>query len=334
MKRAGIIGTAALFLLLGATASAYTQQEQQGEKQGKPEKQAKGKKQAKSEKQQGQQPQSAQQAKPEKQQSQQPQRAQQAEPEKQQPQQKQRAQQARPKKQPQRVVLQQQQDRPPGWDKGKKVGWGNSNVPPGQQARLPRERQQQLIVQQQQRLTLYRQYLEQRQRLAEQRAAELQQQKRMAQYRYQQQYFEYMRQQQIRLQSEQRDYYNDPYYYTAPSYRYNRGGSYYETNQYGVDLLRQAVNNGYEQGFRAGQADRQDRWASDYRNSYAYQDANYGYSGYYVGQDDYNYYFREGFRRGYEDGYNSRAQYGRSSNGTYSILGALLSQILGLQSLR
>jgi hypothetical protein len=232
------------------------------------------------------------------------------------------------------VVLQEQQDRPPGWDKGKKVGWGDGNVPPGQQARLPKERQQQLIVLQQQRLTLYRQYLDQRQRLAEQRAAELQRQKRMAQYRYQQQYFEYMRQQQIRLQSEQRDYYNDPYYYTAPSYRYNRGGSYYETNQYGVDLLRQAVNSGYEQGFRAGDADRQDRWAPNYRNSYAYQDANYGYSGYYVSRADYNYYFRQGFRRGYDDGYNSRNQFGQSSGGTAGILGAILSQILNLQALR
>jgi len=238
------------------------------------------------------------------------------------------------KVQQEKQALQQKQDRPPGWDKGKKVGWGNSNVPPGQQGRLPKQRQQQLIVQQQQRLAQYRQYLDQQQRLAEQRTVQLQQQKRMAQYRYQQQYFERMRQQQMRLQSEQHDYSNDPYYYTAPSYRYNRGGSSYETNQYGADQLRQAVNNGYEQGFRAGQADQQDRWKANYQNSYAYQDANYGYSGYYVNQADYNYYFREGFRRGYEDGYNSRSQYGSQSSGSYSILGTILSQILNLQSLR
>ena len=99
-------------------------------------------------------------------------------------------------------------------------------------------------------------------------------------------------------------------------------------------MLRQAVNYGYEQGFRAGQADRQDRWRSNYQDSYAYQDANYGYSGYYVSQDEYNYYFREGFRRGYEDGYNSRSHYGSYSNGKYTILGAILSQILNMQSLR
>jgi flagellar biosynthesis/type III secretory pathway protein FliH len=156
----------------------------------------------------------------------------------------------------------------------------------------------------------------------------------MAQYRYQQQYLEGMRQQQKRLQSEQLDYSNDPYYYTAPSFRYNRGGSYYETNQYGADQLRQSVNNGYDQGFRAGQADRQDRWNANYKGSYAYQDANYGYNGYYVSQVDYNYYFRQGFRRGYEDGYNSRTQYGSQSDGAYSMLGGILSQILNLQSLR
>ena len=91
---------------------------------------------------------------------------------------------------------------------------------------------------------------------------------------------------------------------------------------------------GYEEGFRAGQADREDGWRSGgYRDSYAYQDANFGYTGYYVDQGEYNYYFREGFRRGYEDGFNSRNQYGSYSNGKYEILGAILSQVLNLQSL-
>ena len=175
-------------------------------------------------------------------------------------------------------------------------------------------------------MTQYRERLDSQQRLAEQSAAQLQQQHRMAEYRFQQQYLARLRQQHAALQRA-RDYNNDPYYYTAPIYRYNRGGSYYETNEYGAKLLRQAVNNGYAQGFRAGRAARQDRWTSGYQNSYAYQDANYGYDGYYVEQADYNYYFREGFSRGYEDGYNSRYRYGRYSGGSYSILGGILSQI-------
>jgi hypothetical protein len=94
------------------------------------------------------------------------------------------------------------------------------------------------------------------------------------------------------------------------------------------------VNYGYEEGFRTGRADREDRWSASYQDSFAYQDANYGYSGYYVVQDDYSYYFREGFRRGYEDGYSSRYQYGRYADGRYSVLDSLLAQILGFQSLR
>jgi len=157
----------------------------------------------------------------------------------------------------------------------------------------------------------------------------------MAQYRFQEDYQGRLRQQQVFLQNDRHpDYDNDPYFYTAPIYRYNRGGHYYETNQYGADLLRQAANYGYQEGFQAGAADRQDHWRSDYRSSYAYQDANYGYNGYYVDQDDYNYYFRQGFRRGYQDGYNSRYQYGVYANGSYSMLDAILSQVLGFQSLR
>jgi hypothetical protein len=85
---------------------------------------------------------------------------------------------------------------------------------------------------------------------------------------------------------------------------------------------------------RAGRADRQDNWRSDYRNSYAYEDANYGYNGYYLQQDQYNYYFRQGFQRGYEDGYRDDYRYGRrGSDGDYAITAAILAVILGLQLL-
>ena len=39
-------------------------------------------------------------------------------------------------------------------------------------------------------------------------------------------------------------------------YRVYRNGSYYNTDNRGADLLRQAVNSGYQQGYQAGQADR------------------------------------------------------------------------------
>jgi hypothetical protein len=156
----------------------------------------------------------------------------------------------------------------------------------------------------------------------------------MAQYRYQREYFDRLRQQQARIQAMRNyNYYNDPYFYTAPSYRYYRAGRYYQVNNYAANMLRQAINEGYEEGFRAGIADRQDNWRFDYQSSYAYEDANFGYTGFYVDQSEYNYYFREGFRRGYEDGYYGRHQYGVYSNGRYSILGTVLSSIFNLTSL-
>ncbi|MBP6003043.1 MAG: hypothetical protein KA746_06375 [Pyrinomonadaceae bacterium] len=119
--------------------------------------------------------------------------------------------------------------------------------------------------------------------------------------------------------------YYDNYY---NNYRYNRGGNYYYTSQYGAQMLQNAVENGYEEGFYAGQADRQDGWGFDYSNSYAYRDGTFGYDGYYVSMNEYNYYFREGFRRGYEDGYYSQNRYGNYSNGKYSILGTIIGTIL------
>jgi hypothetical protein len=158
----------------------------------------------------------------------------------------------------------------------------------------------------------------------------------LALYRVQQAYVARLEQQQASLRNYERyNYDSDPYFYTPSIYRYNRGGRYYETNQYGADLLREGRELRYDEGFRFGQADRQDGWPYNFRAAYAYKDANVGYRGYYVGQADYNYYFREGFRRGYDDGYYSRSRYGRSSaNGRYSILGSALSKILTLVSLR
>jgi hypothetical protein len=122
-------------------------------------------------------------------------------------------------------------------------------------------------------------------------------------------------------------------------YRVYRNGSYYNTDQRGADLLRQAVNAGYQQGFHAGRNDRNDRRRATYRNSNVYQSGTHGYQSY-VNRSQYQYYFRQGFQRGYQDGsnmqyqndYDGQYQYGFSNNGSRSILGTVLSQILNLQS--
>ena len=54
----------------------------------------------------------------------------------------------------------------------------------------------------------------------------------------------------------------------------------------------------------------------------------------------YQYYFQQGFQRGYQDGSNSEYQngyngafrYGTYDNGTPSILGTILNEILNIQS--
>ena len=209
---------------------------------------------------------------------------------------------------------------------------GRKPAPPPPRPVSPAE-QKQRVQAQQQRATQYNQRLPQQVHIVQQQTAQLQQQRRTAQPRVQQQYAAQLQQQQRRLQAP-RNYSNDPYITTPHTYSYRVSGVTRQTNQYGADVLRQAVNYGYQQGYQSGQADRVDHWASNYQNSAAYQDANYGYSGNYVDQSDYNYYFRQGFQRGYTDGYNSRLQYGSSSNGSYSILANVLTSILGLQSIQ
>jgi len=224
---------------------------------------------------------------------------------------------------------QPQQDQKQQQEKDKQQGRG------AEKKNLPPKEQQKLIAQQQQRLVQYNDHLTQQQRAGQQHSAQLQQQNRQAHASFQQQYVAGLQQQQVRVQAQGHyDYGRDPYFSTPANLRYLRGGRYYETNQYGADLLRQAVNNGYDQGIRAGQADRQDHWASNYGASYAYQDANYGYGGFYIERADYNNYFREGFRRGYADGYNGRYLSGTYVSGHGTVLGAVLATIINFTSIR
>jgi len=143
-------------------------------------------------------------------------------------------------------------------------------------------------------------------------------------WRFHQRYWEQLQRDRIRLQSFNYTYYGDP------TYSYYRGNQYYYVNNYGAELLQRAINDGYEEGFYAGQADRQDGWGFDYESSDAYQDSSLGYDGYYVDLSEYQYYFREGFRRGYEDGYYSRSQYGSYSDGRHEVLNNILNIILNL----
>ena len=111
-------------------------------------------------------------------------------------------------------------------------------------------------------------------------------------------------------------------------FRINRGGSYYEVDQRGVNLLRQAVNSGYQQGYNAGIRDRRyGRDSNYYYNDNVYRSGTFGYQSY-VTRDQYQYYFQQGFQRGYQDAVNGSFQYGYRTNSGLNILGNVLNTIL------
>ena len=98
-----------------------------------------------------------------------------------------------------------------------------------QKHRLSQQEQQERIRQQKKLIAEYNQRIAQQQAIALRNAQQLEKQKRLAHYRYQQAYYEQLRQQQARLESDRYDYDNDPFYYTPPTYQYRRGDNYYQT---------------------------------------------------------------------------------------------------------
>jgi len=199
-------------------------------------------------------------------------------------------------------------------------------------AAVPAQEQQQRAAQEEQRTSAYKRTLDHQVHVVQQKTATLDRAKRPAQLRAQQAYAAELQKQRQEM-PDRRDFTADPYVSAPGKYRYLVDGAVRQTNEYGAQVLRQAVDNGYQQGYLAGQADRADHWKSSYQTSPAYEDANYGFAGNYVAQADYNYYFRQGFRRGYQDGFGARLQYGANSNGTTSILSNVLTRILGLTAL-
>ncbi|HEX6126969.1 MAG TPA: hypothetical protein VFZ23_16470 [Pyrinomonadaceae bacterium] len=112
-------------------------------------------------------------------------------------------------------------------------------------------------------------------------------------------------------------------------YRVYRDGRYYQVDNRGAELLRQAVNRGYQQGFRQGQLDARYGRRSGYYGNNIYQMGTYGYQTY-VDRSQYQYYFQQGFQRGYEDGFNNQYRYGYRSNNGLNILGTILNGILNI----
>ncbi|MEO6052365.1 MAG: hypothetical protein ABIP78_13690 [Pyrinomonadaceae bacterium] len=265
-------------------------------------------------------------------------------------------------------------------DRNSDIQPDHSVVDQQRQAEFARQQNEHNRIEQQRHAELARQQQHNdRYRVEQQRQAELARQQNERYRIEQQRQAELVRQQNERYRIEQlrqsqrnNQYYrsgndrsNGNGYYTGNAnsnsnrYRVYRNGSYYNTDYRGAELLRQAVNEGYRQGFTAGRSDLDGRRRISYSNSNIYQSGTYGYQSY-VNQGQYQYYFRQGFQRGYQDGansryrnnnssygqyndgyndgngqyddYNQQYQYGSSNNGVLSILGSILGQILNIRS--
>ena len=86
-------------------------------------------------------------------------------------------------------------------------------------------------------------------------------------------------------------YYRDPFW--DPYWGYNRFNYY---NQYVFSSSERAANQGYHDGLKTGQGDAEHRRSYNPERSHYFQEAGFGnFAGAY----------REGFARGYADGYRS-----------------------------
>lgn len=136
-----------------------------------------------------------------------------------------------------------------------------------------------------------------------------------------------MEKQQRKAQKQQRKYERQQQRYYQQRYRVYNNGGYYQTDERGAQMLRQAVNYGYQQGFNAGKYDAQRGYQYGYNAQDMYRSGAYGYQGN-VDRSQYRYYFQQGFQRGYQDGYNRQNRYGNNGR---NILGSILNSILNIQ---
>ena len=99
----------------------------------------------------------------------------------------------------------------------------------------------------------------------------------------------------------------------------------------GAELLKQAINVGYQQGFKTGKDDHKAKRANNFNDSLIYQNGTYDYQSGVADLNLYQFYFRQGFERGYQDGFNNQKQFGKSTNGIRFISDTVSQEILNLQ---
>lgn len=110
-------------------------------------------------------------------------------------------------------------------------------------------------------------------------------------------------------------------------FRVYRGDRYYETDGQGADLLRQAISEGYRRGYAEGGLDRESSKKNGWEGSSVYKSGSSGYQTH-VDRGEYRYYFRQGFLRGYQDGYANRSDYGYQTDGKLEVMVSVVNKLL------
>lgn len=109
------------------------------------------------------------------------------------------------------------------------------------------------------------------------------------------------RQEQMRVKYEQ----NRSPWEKNVRYKVFQNGRMFITDARGLEMLKQAVIRGYDEGFKAGLADRRNRRNGGFYKSSVYRSGNFGYQNS-VEMKQYQFFFQKGFSEGYEDGFNTR----------------------------
>ncbi len=99
--------------------------------------------------------------------------------------------------------------------------------------------------------------------------------------------------------------------------RYGRNRGYGNYGRYG-NTYRYAEDRGYQDGLNTGSSDANRGQSYDPQRSHYYRNATYGYDSSYGNKGAYKQAYRDGFLRGYEQGYRRyRGGYGRRNNGRW-----------------
>lgn len=112
---------------------------------------------------------------------------------------------------------------------------------------------------------------------------------------------EQQRQEQLRMQYER----NRKPWEKNVRYKVYQNGRFIFTDARGLEMLKQAVIRGYEEGFKNGQIDRKNRRRGMFNKSSIYRNGNIGFQKG-IDMKQYQFFFQKGFSEGYEDGFNTR----------------------------